>query len=109
MSRKREPVAEIGAEDYRIVRHTHDVDLAEQLMRVEQLKQYGCPGDGFNYCKDLWDPACPHPFRLGKAEQVWVRIVPALPNSYAESEGLKYTFNPAKPNERGAFKAVEFR
>ncbi len=40
---------------------------------------------------------------------VWVRIVPALPNSYAAGEGLAYTFNPAEPHSRGAFRAVEFR
>lgn len=109
MSRKREPVAEIGAEDYRIVRHTHDVELAERLMRAELLRENGCPGDGWNFCPDFQNPDCPHDFRLGKPVQVWVRIVPALPNSYAAGEGLSYTFNPADPHSPGAFRAIEFR
>jgi hypothetical protein len=106
---RRQPVAEIGAEDYRIVRHTHDVDLATRLMRAEELRAYGCPGDGWNYCEDLRNPDCPHARVFGKPVPVWVRIIPALPNSWAASEGLHYTYNPAKPHTRGAFKAVEFR
>ena len=112
MSRKREPVAELGAEDYRIVKHTHDVELAARLMRAELLKADGCPGDirdGGGHCDDWRNPDCPHPLNLGKPVQVWVRIVPALPNSYAAAEGMDYTFNPAEPGSPGAFRAVEFR
>jgi hypothetical protein len=113
VSRKRKPVAEIGAEDYRIVRHTHDVHEAADLMSTELREKHGCPGDGAgNYC-DIPDPAglatCRHEHHLGKAVQVWVRIVPALPNSYAAAEGLTFTYNGAKPHSPGAFRAVEFR
>lgn len=109
MTRKREPVAEICDEDYRIVRHTHDFELAAKLMRAEVLKADGCPGDGRDYCPDFRGEGCPHLVRLGKPVPVWVRIVPALPNSYAAAEGLRYTFNPAPPHAPGAFRAVEFR
>ena len=105
----REPVAEIGAEDYFIVRHTHDVELATRLMRAELLEANGCPGEEWTFCKDFHDPGCPHDFRLGKPVQVWVRIVPALPNTYAAAEGLTATFNPAEPGSPGAFRAVEFQ
>jgi hypothetical protein len=111
MTKTRIPVAELGAEDYRIVRHTHDVDLATRLMRAEILKEHGCPGGDTwdDHCPDFRGDDCLHDVRLGKPVQVWVRIVPALPNSWAASEELDYTFNPAEPASRGAFRAVEFR
>lgn len=116
--RKREPVAEIGAEDYRIVRHTHDVRRAAGLMRAALLDsyEYGCP-EGF--C-DLhrWDAAearfvstgrvCLHTHDLGKPVQVYVRVIAALPNSFAEAEGWAFEYRECEPG-RGAFPAVVFR
>ena len=101
MSRKRVPIAEIGYEDYRIVRHTHDIKEASVLMRavLGDHSEVGC---------DETCPPCPE-IKLGTPHLVWVRVVPALPNSWAAYEGLRYTFNPARPNSPGAFKAVEFR
>lgn len=43
---KREPVAELGAEGYRIVRRTHDLELAEKLMREALSQDIGRPYDG---------------------------------------------------------------
>jgi hypothetical protein len=108
---QRAPGAEVGAEDYRIVRHTHDVELATKLMRAALLAATGCPGDGLSpdgFCKPLNNPDCPHPFALGNPQQEWIRIVPALPNSFAAFEGWKFTYSPAKPHSRGAFPAVVF-
>jgi hypothetical protein len=117
VSRKREPVAEIGAEDYYIVRHTHDVELARRLMAKAWMDADGCPAwDDWparqqhtctEHCTDTalkyWER------RLANPRQVWVRCVPALPNSYAAAEGWAGTFDPAEPGSRGAFRAVEFR
>lgn len=94
MRRKREPVAEIGAEDYRIVRHTHDVDLATKLMRARLDEEYGPPEFG--------------PREVGTPWQAWIRIVPCLPNSYGAGEGWKFEYRHAKPHARGAFRAVVF-
>ena len=117
MTRKREPVAEIGTEDYLIVKHTHDVELARQLMAAALIDENGCPA---------WDdwPARQHHTctdectavamkhweqRLAKPQQVWVRVQGALPNSYAAAEGWSYCYWPSEQGRRGAFKAVEFR
>jgi hypothetical protein len=111
MSRKHEPVAEIGVEDYRIVRHTHDVELATKLMRSKLIAYYGCPGDGKSpdgFCRPFDSPDCPHPHALGRPQLEWIRIVPALPGTFAESEGWKFTYQPTKPHARGAFPAVVF-
>jgi hypothetical protein len=101
MTHKREPVAEIGAEDYLIVRHTHDVDLATRLMRAKLIEEYvremGALAD---------DDYAPDP---GKGRPEWIRIVPALPNSYAAAEGWEFTYATAKPHSSGAFPAVVFR
>jgi hypothetical protein len=44
----REPVAEIGAEDYLIVKHTHDIDLARQLMTQALIEEAVWPGDPYS-------------------------------------------------------------
>lgn len=106
---RRQPVAEIGDEDYRIVRHTHDVDLATRLMRDRMVAELGCLRRTFQDTLHTCTDECLDEYDPGKPVPVWVRIVPALPNSWAASEGLHYTYNPAKPHTRGAFKAVEFR
>lgn len=93
MSRKPEPVAEIGVEDYRIVRHTHDVELAERLMRARLDEEYGPPKFG--------------PREVGMPRQVHVRIVPVLPGTYAEDMGWKFQYCECRPS-RGAFPAVVF-
>lgn len=97
---KRQPVAEIGAEDYRIVRHTHDVELARKLMHAEidreHRETYGEPWSGGS--EDV-----------GKPRQAWMRVVPCLPNSYGASEGWAFQYQDAEPHARGAFPAVVFR
>jgi hypothetical protein len=109
MSRKREPIAEIGCEDYRIVRHTHDVRLAAGLMRAKLLDEDGCPEMDCDW--GVWGKrkVCLHKRDLGGGEPLWVRIVPALPNSYAAAEGWKFTYQHTAPHAIGAFPAVVFQ
>jgi len=103
VSRKREPVAEIGAEDYRIVKYTHDVELASRLMlaklQQERRDQY-------------WPSTIPEddlPTTAGRPKQTYVRIQGALPNSYAEYEGWAWSYHEYDKPGRGAFPAVVFR
>jgi hypothetical protein len=86
----REPVAELGHEDYRIVKFTHDVELAATLMLEKLNREYG------NY----------EPDEIGKPYQTWIRIVPCLENSYGAAEGWGFVYQNAKPHSRGAFRAV---
>lgn len=108
MTRKREPVAEVGAEDYRIVRHTHDVELARALMRAKLLEENGCPGDSMSFCQPGEEERCSHPFALGQPRQVFMRRVYCLPNSYGAWEGWGFQYHDADGPGRGAFPAVVF-
>jgi len=117
VTRKREPVAEIGAEDYRIVKHTHDIEVARRLMVKAMADEDGCPA---------WDdwPAQQHHTcseecttfaleywakRLNDPRQLYVRVQGALPNSYAAAEGWAYEYVEHDEPGRGRFKAVVFR
>lgn len=94
----RTPVAELGCEDYRIVKFTHDVGLATELMRTRLNEEYRTPVD-------------PEPFRdknVGKPRLAWIRIVPCLDSSYGAAEGWAFEYQPARANTRGAFRAVVF-
>lgn len=92
------PVADIAAEDFRIVRHTHDIELATKLMQAE-LNQ-DC---GQSYIDEFGPP------KVGRPVQVWCRITPCLPNSYGAAEGWAFQYmTDAKPHSRGAFRAVVF-
>jgi hypothetical protein len=101
VSRRREPVAEIGAEDYRIVRYTHDVELATKLM-VAKLRAE---------LEEAWapDPAPPKDINPGRPKQTYVRIQGALPNSLAAAGGWSYAYHEYDKPGRGAFPAVVFR
>ena len=90
---KREPVAEIGEDDYRIVRHTHDIELARRLM-AEKLT---AEADYGTY----------EPHEVGRPRQVWMRVVNALPGSFAEACGWKFQYVECERG-RGAFPAVVF-
>jgi hypothetical protein len=108
---KREPVAEIAAGEYRIVRHTHDVELASRLMRAKLLSDYGCPGDGTadGFCPpDHTDDDCPHDPHVGTPRREWMRIVHCLPGSFGDGEGWSFEYQNAEPGTRGAFRAVVF-
>jgi hypothetical protein len=100
VSRKRVPVAELGEDDYRIVRHTHDVEEASSLMRalLGDCTERGCT----DTC-----PPCP-PVKLGTPRRVHVRILSRLPGSLAEAEGWAFEYRECQPG-RGAFPAVVFR
>lgn len=91
---RRAPKAVIGADDYLIVRHTHDVELARELMAAA-LQEEGLPATGI--ARRLTRPQCRY-----------VRIVPALPNSYAAAEGWPYAYMEQDHPGRGAFPAVIF-
>ena len=116
MSRKRAPLAEIGADDYRIVRHTHDIDLARRLMAKAMVDEDGCPAwDDWparqqHTCTDeCLDVAMKYwAKRLADPRQVYIRIHAALPNSYAEAEGWAFTYQECERGP-GAFPAVVFR
>lgn len=109
MSRRREPIAEIADEDYRIVRHTHDVELARKLMRAELRARNGCPMYGReDGCRSAADEeTCTHEIDPGQPQQVHVRIVPCLPGSYGYG-CWEFEYRECKPG-RGAFRAVVFQ
>jgi hypothetical protein len=117
VTRKRTPEAVIGAEEYLIVKHTHDIDLARRLMEAALVKAYGCP------VRDNWPVQQKHAcddecavaamkhwaLRLAGPKPIHVRVQGALPNSYAADEGWSYTFVEVDKPGRGAFKAVVFK
>lgn len=105
---KRQPIAEVGAEGYRIVRHTHDVPRAVGLMRALLIEHDGCGEGACGVWPKLRSVVCLHKRDVGKPVQEWIRIVPALPNSYAADEGWAFTYQPTRPHARGAFPAVVF-
>jgi hypothetical protein len=92
--RHREPEAVLGEEDYRIVKFTHDIELATQLMLAKLSETY--------------EDGQPYRGKVGKPRQVWVRCLGALPNSYANAEGWAYAFHEEPGPRRGNFKAVVF-
>lgn len=102
---KRAPVAEIGDEDYRIVRHTHDVAEAETLMRAA----LGDHGEiGCCESEDCHTTGCTNVVKLGEPRQVYVRIIHALPGSW-QREDMGWTFEYRECSKgRGAFPAVVF-
>jgi hypothetical protein len=115
MSRKREPVAEIGEDDYRIVRHTHDIELASHLMRAK-ISEDECPrytmedlqARRAHVCTQECEDAIQSSVDPGKAKQVYVRILGAIPGSLAEAEGWAFQYYECERG-RGAFPAVVFR
>ena len=111
MSRKREPYADVCEDGYRIVRHTHDVELAREMLRVAELKAYGCPGGSdFAFCENVSDPGpnCPHLTIRSAGRPIYTRITRVLPNSPLSDE-YAYLYKECAGPGRGAFKAVEFR
>lgn len=107
----REPVAVLGLEDFRIVKFTHDVEVAAKLMRKKLWEENGCPGDVTGgFCTPFGRDDCPHweTASPGSHYLDWIRIVPCLPNSYGAMDGWAFEYQAAKANSRGAFKAVVF-
>lgn len=100
MSRRREPVAEIGADDFLIVCHTHDIEQARTLMLAklteEHVRDMGALAD------DEYEP------HVEGGRQVYMRKVARLPGSLAEAEGWAFEYRECKPGP-GAFPAVVFR
>jgi hypothetical protein len=100
-----EPVAEIGADDYLIVKHTHDVEVARTLMTRELVDKNEFPGDAESLTLARREYFAK---RLSRPKQRYVRIVPALDNSFAASEGWTYAYHECDEPGRGAFPAVVF-
>lgn len=99
MSRKREPVAVICGDDYLIVKHTHDVEQARELMAAAlKVDWYGPHADVDERIAR----------RLSRPHVTYARIINALPNSYAEAEGWSCVFQEQDVPSRGAFPAVVF-
>jgi hypothetical protein len=100
VARRRELVAEIGDDDYLIVKYTHDVTLALNLMAAKLKSEW-------------WDPPADVDERiarrLGLPVLRWVRCLGPLPGSHAEWEGWAYAFHEHDAPSRGAFPAVVFR
>lgn len=92
----RQPAVHEVAESGWVVRHTHDVDQARELLVAHCRAQ------------EWWDDERVTVWDGVKGRQVWLRIVPCLPNSWGAAEGYAFTYNPAEPHSRGAFRAVEF-
>lgn len=97
---KREPVAVMLAEGEVLVKHTHDLELAEQLARAALAEE--------NLMPDECTPEALAAFRLGKPVVGYFRIVNCLPGSYGEGEGWSWELHKARGPGRGAFPAVEF-
>jgi hypothetical protein len=97
---KREPVAVMLAEGEVLVKHTHDVEMAERLARAALAEE--------NLSADERTPEALAGFRLGKPIVGWFRIVNCLPGSYGEGEGWAWALHKASGPGRGAFPAVEF-
>ena len=96
MGRKREPEAIYLAEGGVLVKHTHDVEQAEQLARKAIAEENGL----------LPEEAAA--VKVGTARAMWARIIPCLPNSYGAAEGWAWEYRPAQEGAPGAFRAVEF-
>lgn len=112
----KEPVAEIGDEDYWIVRHTHDVDVAAELMRARLFEEHlenGCPrqstADVLARIVHTCGDECRAAIDVGEPHQVWMRVAPCLPDSYGAAEGWAFQYHQADGPGRGAFPAVVFR
>ena len=107
MSPKHEPYADVCEDGYRIVRHTHDVEMARELLRIAELKAYGCPGGRkFEMCEDLRNPDCPHLTIRGAGRQVYVRIIQVFADNPL-SDDFAYLYKECN-RSRGAFPAVVF-
>lgn len=102
----REPVAEIGDDDYRVVRHTHDVGDAETLLRAK----LGCHSEiGCCESEGCYTTGCTGVVDVGTPKLVWLRIVPCPPRSVGAAMGWKFHYWECDRPGRGAFPAVVFR
>lgn len=93
-------MAVLMAEGEVLVKHTHDLELAEQLARTLLAEE--------NLESDERTPEALAAFRLGTSIVGHFRVVPCLPGSYGEGEGWAWELHRARGPGRGAFPAVEF-
>lgn len=99
-TKTRAPEVVMLAEGEVLVKHTHDLELAERLARALLAEE--------NLPPDERTPEALTAFRLGKSIVGHFRVVPCLPGSYGESEGWSWELHKAPGPGRGAFPAVEF-
>ncbi|GAA0897833.1 hypothetical protein [Pseudonocardia zijingensis] len=97
--RKRQPEAMYLDGGSVLVKHTHDVELADRLAR-EAIVEHELFGEATD--EERAEICLPDPL------QRWVRIINALPGSYAEAEGWGWECRRDQPGRRGVFPAVEY-
>lgn len=94
---KRTPEVHYVMDDGWLVRHTHDVDLAANMVRHHLVRNERWTAD-----------AARTSITTDRAKVRWYRVTPCLPGSYGDSEGWAYQYTVAEPGGRGAFRAVEW-
>jgi hypothetical protein len=97
--RKRKPEAVYLAEGSVLVKHTHDLELADRLARdvIVEAELFGEATDEERA-----------EIRLGDPLQRWVRIIHCLPSSYGAEEGWSWTYERDRQGKPGVFRAVEY-
>lgn len=99
MSRKRAPEAVYLAEGSVLVKHTHDLELADRLAR-EAIVEAELFGEATEEERGA--------ILLGTPRPGWVRIIHCLPNSWGADEGWSWTYERDRQGKPGVFPAVEF-
>lgn len=89
------PEAVFGADGFLFVKHTHDLDVARELMANALREQYSWPADSITR-------------QLTRYKVCWVRQTPALASSYAASAGWPYAFHEQDHPARGAYPSIIF-
>jgi hypothetical protein len=90
--RRREPEA-VLVEGGVLVKHTHDVEVAERLARAAVAQQNDVPEAEVTLTPPL---------------VIWCWIGGVLPGSIGEAEGWGWQYHHADGPRRGVFRAVEF-
>lgn len=88
--RKREPVAEIGAEDYLIVKYTHDIDLARELMTQALVEEAAWPGDPYSVVVARRERIAQ---RLARPKATWVQAQPVLLDIAVTEQSWQATYH----------------
>jgi hypothetical protein len=100
VSPQRQPVAVLLAEAEVLVKHTHDLGLADRLVRTLLAEEY--------LEADERTPERIAAIFPGRKIVGWFRIVPCLPNSFGAGEGWAWQLHRASGPCRGAFPGVEY-
>ena len=98
MTKKRKPEALMTADGAWLVKHTHDIDLAAQLVRAAIVEGYYADCGAVYLRKP----------DAGQGRAIWCWIGGPLPGSLAQAEGWAWQYHYADAPRRGVFPAVEF-